>query len=101
MMGVSTGMNQALIGSHPLATMQGVCVCVSMCVCIFQAAPLQPIKSPFLKTSSHFIHSAQNEFSRRLVNRSRQRALLRSSSSSSAQTCWIAQYGERFNLILI
>ena len=27
-MGVNTGMNQALLGNNPLATIQGVCVCV-------------------------------------------------------------------------
>ncbi len=27
-MGVNTGMSQALLGNNPLATIQGVCVCV-------------------------------------------------------------------------
>lgn len=96
MMGVSTGMNQALIGSNPLATMQGKRVCLR---CVrFQCAD-HPLWSPFPKTTSHFtLHPLCLKF---IFLSKPQVTVASGARSSSAQSFWISQYGERFNFILI
>lgn len=71
------------------------CVCMSVCVCLcMQTVPSSSAslhESPFLKTTSHFtLHPFCPEW-----------ISLQPQSSSSAQTFWIAQYGERFNFIPI
>lgn len=104
MMGVSTGMNQALIGNNPLATMQGLCHWVHECVLL--DCPLWPSESswdsiskdqfpfhpPSILPKMNFLAKPQYDSSQEQARR----ALLLLS-----QTFWIAQYGERFNLILI
>lgn len=108
MMGISTGMNQALIGSNPLATMQGVC---AWCVDSREGDPcsLTPpahwvFKSlHFLKDHFPFhpssILSKVNVFAKASEDSSQQRG--RGTLLLLGTNFWIAQYGERFNFILI